>query len=221
MELLVVTLAHTPGSRDVDALARIRLIADAVRNAPGMIESRFYRGRGRAPYYLALTTWDDDESWHKAQERHNPGQLLLEHCADLLTASPEQWPMRYLWGYSRSTATATVAAAHVATLHPAQVEATQQEWMRRLRQQSLQSTLSFSFLARGTHEPASSTKTHSSATATEDQDSASPESGILLNLLSWVSESDREEFYAHPGYQAIHKMVNRAGKMHVLPLELM
>src|SRR5579885_595302 len=217
MELLVVSLAHTPGSRDVDVLARIRLMADAVRNAPGMIESRFYRGRGRAPYYLALTTWDDDESWHKAQERHNPGQLLLEHCADLLAASPEQWPMRYLWGYSRSTATATVAAAHVATLHLAQVEATQQEWMRRLRQQSLQSTLSFSFLARGTHEPPKTTP----ATPTESQDTSSASSGILLNLLSWASDSEREEFYAHPGYQAIYKMVNSAGKMHVLPLELM
>jgi hypothetical protein len=217
MELLVVSLAHTPGSRDVDVLARIRLIADAVRNAPGMVESRFYRGRGKAPYYLALTTWDDEESWQRALERHNPGQLLLEHCADLLTAPPEQWLMHYLWGYSRSTATTTMAAAHLATLSPAQADATQQEWLRRLRQQSLQSTLSFSFLARGTHEPPKTTP----ATPTESQDTSSASSGILLNLLSWASDSEREEFYAHPGYQAIYKMVNSAGKMHVLPLELM
>lgn len=221
MELLVVTLAHTPGSRDVDVLARIRLIADAVRNAPGMIESRFYRGRGKAPYYVALTAWDDEESWRRAQGRHNPGQLLLEHCADLLTAPPEQWLMHYLWGYSRSTATTTMAAAHLATLGPAQIDATQQEWLRRLRQQSLQSTLSFSFLARGMHEPVLSPKTPSPATPTESQDAFFTYRGILLNLLSWASDSDREEFYAHPGYQAIYKMVNSAGKMHVLPLELL
>ncbi|HZO72026.1 MAG TPA: hypothetical protein VFB60_07470 [Ktedonobacteraceae bacterium] len=214
MELLVVTLAHTSGSKDVDVLARIRLIADAVRNAPGMVESRFYRGRGKAPYYLALTTWDDEESWHRALERHNPGQLLLEHCAGLLTAPPEQWLMHYLWGYSRSTAPTTMAAAHLATLSPAQADATQQEWLRRLRQQSLQSILSFSFLACGAHDPS---KTPSS----ESQDASSASTGILLNLLSWTSDSEREEFYAHPGYQAIYKMVNSAGKMHVLPLELM
>jgi len=221
MELLVVTLAHTPGSRDVDVLARIRLIADAVRNAPGMIESRFYRGRGKVPYYLALTTWDDEESWHKAQERHNPGQLLLEHCADLLTSPPEQWLMHYLWGYSRSTATTTMAAAHLAMLSPAQVNATQQEWLRRLRQPSLQSTLSFSFLARGIRESVPSSQAPSPVTPMESQDASSTYSGILLHLLSWASDSDREEFYAHPGYQAIYKTVNSAGKMHVLPLELL
>lgn len=215
-----MTLAHTSGSRDVDVLARIRLIADAVRNAPGMIESRFYRGRGQEPYYLALTTWDNDESWHRAQERHNPGQLLLDHCAGLLTIPPEQRLMRYLWGYSRSTAIATTAAAHLATLRSAQADAIQQEWLRRLRQQSLQSILSFSFLARGTHESVSSLKTPASATPTESPDAAST-GGILLNLLSWVSDSDRKEFYAHPDYHAMHKIANSAGKMHVLPLELM
>ena len=218
MELLVATLAYTLGSRETDVLARIRLIADTVRNAPGMIESRFYRGRGKEPYYFALTTWDDDESWQRAQERHNPGQLLLENSADLLTIPPKQWLMRYLWGYSRSTVTTAMAAVHLATPRPAQVDTTQQQWLQRLRQQTLQSALSFAFLARGTHETA---KTHASATVAGGQDTLAPQSTLLLNLLSWANDSDREKFYAHPGYQAIHKLVKSTGMMHVLPLELM
>ncbi|HEU5228289.1 MAG TPA: hypothetical protein VFU49_10810 [Ktedonobacteraceae bacterium] len=218
MELLVATLAYTLGSRDADVLARIRLIADTVHNAPGMIDSRFYRGRGKEPYYFALTTWDDDESWQRAQERHNPGQLLLENSADLLTTPPKQWLMRYLWGYSRSTATSAMAAVHLATPYPAQVDTTQQQWLQRLRQQTLQSALSFAFLARGSHE---TPKTHASANVAGSQDTAAAQSTMLLNLLSWANDSDREKFYAHPGYQAIHKMVKSAGMMHVLSLELM
>ena len=77
MELLVITLAHTVAGREADALARIRLIADTVRNAPGLVTSRFYRSRGQEAYYFMLTTWDDEESWQRAQERHNPKHLLL------------------------------------------------------------------------------------------------------------------------------------------------
>ncbi len=41
MELLAVTLAHITPGRDADGLARIRLISDSVRNAPGLVISRF------------------------------------------------------------------------------------------------------------------------------------------------------------------------------------
>ena len=80
MELLVVTLAHTMVDKEADGLARIHLISDTVRNAPGLVTSRFYRSRGQESYYFLLTTWEDEESWQKAQERHNPKQLLLGVC---------------------------------------------------------------------------------------------------------------------------------------------
>lgn len=47
MELLVVTLAHTMVDKEADGLARIHLISDTVRNAPGLVTSRFYRSRGQ------------------------------------------------------------------------------------------------------------------------------------------------------------------------------
>src|SRR5690242_1891980 len=138
MELLIVTVAYTTSSRDADVLARIRFISDTLHNAPGMISSRFYRSRGNdatspAPthstshsYYIMLTTWDDEENWQRAQERYNPKQLLLGSTKELLTAPPQQWQMRYLWGYSRPAAAPIVAAAHLCTTRPDQIEFRQQ-----------------------------------------------------------------------------------------------
>src|SRR5260370_28839303 len=102
MELLVVTLAQTNAGYDADILARIRLVADSVRNAPGLITSRFYRGsnRGNAYYYVMLTTWDSQEGWQRAKERYSPKFLLLNSASRFLTALPEQWLMQYLLGYS-------------------------------------------------------------------------------------------------------------------------
>src|SRR5437764_14157778 len=104
MELLVVTLAHTPPGRDADGLAQVRLMSDTVRNATGLINARFYCSRGQEAYYFILTTWEDEDSWQRAQEHYNPKQLLLGSAPDLLTDPPEQWLMHYLWGYSRPAA---------------------------------------------------------------------------------------------------------------------
>src|SRR5918911_227382 len=104
MELLVVTLAYTIPGRDADILARIRLIADTVRNAPGLVTSQTYRSLGAHSYFLLLTTWDSEESWQRSQDRYNPKQLLLSSATELLAALPEQWLMYYLWGYSRPAA---------------------------------------------------------------------------------------------------------------------
>src|SRR5207248_11450446 len=98
MELLVVTLAHITPGRDTDGLAHIRLISDTVRNAPGLVISRFYRSRGHASYYFMLSTWEDEESWRMAQERYNRKQLLLGSTAELVIDAPEHWLMTYQMG---------------------------------------------------------------------------------------------------------------------------
>ena len=93
MELLLVTVAHTKPGRDADILARIRLIADTMRNVPGILTSQFYRSRGDTSYYVMLTTWDSEESWQRAKERYSPKYLLLSSATELLATTPEQWLM--------------------------------------------------------------------------------------------------------------------------------
>src|SRR5260370_16520610 len=113
MELLVATLAHTTPGRDVDGLADIRLIIDTIRNAQGLVTLRSYRGSGDDVYYLALTTWQDEESWQKAQERYNPKQLMMSSIPGLLVSPPRQWLMQYLWGYSRPAPQPMLAPLHI------------------------------------------------------------------------------------------------------------
>jgi quinol monooxygenase YgiN len=220
-ELLVVTLAYTITGRDADVLTRVRLIADTVRNAPGLVTSRFYRSRGNDAYYLMLTTWNDDESWRRAQERHNPKHLLLGSAVGLLTAPPQQWLMRYLWGYSRPLANPLLAAAHLAHIRKEQASYVQQGWIEGLRQPAVQAPLAFSFLARGIHEEG--TASSSAATpASEGQEEAPYHLGsVLLNLFSWASDNEREQFYADANYQDINRFVSSTGIVRILPLELM
>ncbi len=220
MELLVITLAYTAPGRDADVLARIRLIADTTRNAQGLVTSRFYRSRGNDSYYLMLTTWEDEESWQKAQERHNPKHLLLGSATELLTAYPEQWYMHYLWGYSRPTATPTVAAAHLASIRPNQVEFIQRGWIEALRRQAAQPMLAFAFLARGLHEKKQGNGGPSAPDAPVTLDDLAHGS-IFLNLFSWGSETEREDFYADTNYQAINRFVTSEGIIRILPLEPM
>jgi quinol monooxygenase YgiN len=219
-ELLVVTLAYTMTGRDADVLTRIRLIADTVRNAPGLVTSRFYRSRGNDAYYLMLTTWDDDESWRKAQERHNPRQLLLKSAPGLLIAPPEQWLMRYLWGYSRPLANPILAAAHLAHIRKEQAEYAQLGWIEGLQQRAVQAPLAFAFLARGIHEnfPGSQSTTPTPAL---DSPEEVPylQGSVLLNLFSWASENEREQFYADQNYQDINRFVSTTGTIRILPLE--
>lgn len=218
MELLVATLAHTTPGRDADVLAHIGLIADTVRNAPGLVTSRFYRGRGDASYYFMLTAWDDEESWRRAQERHNPKHLLLA-ATDLLTAFPEQWFMRYLWGYNRPAAIPLLAAAHLATIHPEQIEFVQRGWKLGLRRLVVQPTLATAFLARGSNEdPAAIAPT---TPEPPNVGEGASRGTIMLNMLTWTSDSEREEYYADPDYQAIHKFVSSVGVVRILSLEPM
>src|SRR6266702_1069293 len=190
MELLVATLAHTTPGRDVDGLADIRLIINTIRNAQGLVTLRSYRGSGDDVYYLTLTTWPDEESWQKAQERYNPKHLMLSSIPGLLVSPPRQWLMQYLWGYSRPAAQPMLAAVHIAS----------------------------TFLARGidedalvTHHLAPGDKMHESPVYLEGS--------IFLNMLSWPDEANREEFYVDPDYQAISRFLSGVGTIQVLQLE--
>ncbi len=218
MELLVVTLAHTIAHREIDSLARIRLISDTVRNAPGLLTSRFYRSRGQESYFFLLTTWEDAESWQKAQERHDPKQLLLGSAMELLLHKPEQWLMHYLWGYSRPAAEPILAAAHLATIREDQVERTQRGWIESLRRQAAQPTLAFAFLARGLNESSLPLQEHTSGKSSTS-DIPYQHGSIFLNLLSWASEADREEFYIDQNFLAISRFLQGVGVVQMLTLE--
>lgn len=220
-ELLVVTLAYTITGRDADVLTRVRLIADTVRNAPGLVTPRFYRSRGNDAYYLMLTTWDDDESWRRAQERYNPRLLLLQSAAGLLTAPPQQWLMRYLWGYSRPQASPVLAAAHLAHIRKEQASYAQLGWIEGLHKPEVQAPLAFSFLARGVHEEVPP-GAQSATPAPESQEEVPYHLGsVLLNLFSWASDYERDQFYADPNYQDINRFVSSTGIVRILPLEPM
>jgi len=218
MELLVVTLAHTMADREADSLARIRLISDTIRNAPGLVTSRFYRSRGQEAYFFLLTSWEDEESWQKARERHDPKQLLLGSAMELLLHKPEQWLMHYLWGYSRPAAEPILAAAHLATIREDQAERTQRGWIESLRRQATQPTLAFAFLARGLNESASSLQ-EVTASKLSIADTPYQPGPIFLNLLSWASEADREEFYADQNFLAISRFLQGVGVVQILTLD--
>jgi quinol monooxygenase YgiN len=222
MELLVVTLAHTNTGRDADILARMRLIADTVRNAPGLVVSQAYRGQGTTAYYLLLTTWDTEESWQRAQERYNPKYLLLGSATELLTTLPEQWGMHYLWGYSRPAAAPILAAAYLAHMRSHQIDDTQQRWIEELRQQAIHPTLAFSFLARGTREEGTASNLQLALMRDKARGMLPQQQGTtFLNLLCWANEAERDEFYANPHYQALHQFVESRGVVQVLPFEPM
>jgi hypothetical protein len=219
MELLVVTLAHITPGRDTDGLAHIRLISDTVRNAPGLVISRFYRSRGHDSYYFMLTTWEDEESWRRAQERYNPKQLLLGSTAELLIDPPEQWLMHYLWGYSRPAAVPILAAAHLATIRADQADRTQRGWIESLRRQAVQPALAFAFLARGVNEDAVVFQPSLATSTPNGGDSLYQHGSIFLNLLCWSSEADREEFYEDANYRAISLFLNSVGMIQMLTLD--
>ena len=226
MELLAITLAQITAGKENDGLARIRLISDTVRNAQGLVTSLFYRSRGDDLYYFMLTTWEDEEAWQQAQERHSPRQLLLASPTELLAAQPEQWLMHYHWGYSRPGAKPILAAAHLATIRPDQAELAQRGWMESLRRQAVQPTLAFAFLARGVKDdtPAAPlAKNPSKPTPVPGyngtDDSPYLHGPLFLNLLSWASEGDREDFYADPDYKPIRRFLSSIGVIQTLALE--
>ncbi len=220
MELLVATLAQMAVGKDVDGPARLRFISETVRNAPGLVNVRFYRSREPESYYFMLTTWEDEDFWYKAQDRYSPKNLLIGSTGELLTVPPEQWLMRYLWGYSRPSAQPAIAAAHVVTIRPDQADRVERSWIEGLRRQAAQPTLAFAFLARGRNED--STLTHDPSTlhnqkATEG--SATLYSSNFLNLLSWPGETQRKDFYTDQNYKAISGFLSSVGVVRVLALD--
>lgn len=217
MELLVVTLAHTNPGRDADGLARMRIISDTVRNVQGLVTARFYRSRGNESYYFILTTWEDEDSWQKAQERFSPRKLLLGSATELLTGQPEQWLMQYLWGYSRPAAAPLLAAAHLATIRAGQADLTQRGWIESLRRQAMQPNIAFAFLARGINEDAIQPQPPSGITGSDE--TIYQQGSVFLNVLSWASETDREDFYTDPNYEAISRFIGSMGVIQILPLD--
>jgi heme-degrading monooxygenase HmoA len=215
MELLVVTLAHRTPETDADGLSHIRFVLGSVRNAPGLVSIRSYSSREGDRYYLTLVTWEDEEYWQKAQERHNPKRLLMSSAPDLLISPPKQWLMHYLWGYRRPAAQPVLAAAHVASVRADQADYARRGWIEALRRQVVQPTLALSsaLLARGVEEEASAAP---SDKASED---SFTQGSIFLNLLSWPDEGSREEFYVDQDYQGINRFLSSVGIVQIIPLE--
>jgi heme-degrading monooxygenase HmoA len=219
MELLVATLAHTVRNND-DGITRLRLISETVQNAPGLVNVRIYRGREPEPYYFILTTWEDEDLWYKANERYNPKKLLRGTAAELLTATPEQWLMHYLWGYSRPSTQPVIAAAHLVTVRPDQAERVERSWIEGLRWQVTQPGLAFGFLARGRNEDSSyfqvpPTSNNQAFNETQTNNYTSN----FLNVLSWPGETQRKDFYTDQHYKAISGFLSSVGVMRVLALE--
>ena len=220
MELLVATLAQMAVGKDVDGPARLRFISETVRNAPGLVNVRMYRSREPESYYFMLTTWEDDEFWYKAQDRYNPKNLLIGSTDELLTVPPEQWLMRYLWGYSRPSAQPVIAAAHVATVRPDQATGVERGWIEGLRRQTAQPTLAFAFLARDNNEERALA---SDASSLNNQHAINGSSALhsvnFLNLLSWPGEMQRKDFYTDQNYKAISGFLSSIGVVRVLALD--
>lgn len=219
MELLVMTLAYTTPVRDSDALARVRLVGETIHNAPGIVSSQLYRGRGTEPCYAILSTWEDEEAWRRSRERYSPRHLLAV-SQDVFIAPPEQWYLTYLWGYNRPSTQPIIASMHLATVPLDKVDVVQRGWIEGLRRQAVDPLLAFSFLARGTDD---SLLTLPPAQTSEDT-SPSPiarQGTLFLNLLSWASDGDRELFFSDPDYKAIRRFLKSMGILHILSLEPM
>jgi quinol monooxygenase YgiN len=217
-ELLVVTLAHVLPGKEREARAHIRALAETLQSAVGLTSTRIYRGRDNGIAYLLLTTWEDEESWLKAQERHTPKGLLLS-AQDVFTAVPEQWIMYYIWGYTRPTAPSQLAVVHLITVTPQMIQTLQTGWLSGLRQPDLQALLTFAFLARGINDTPTSTRIATTSHVGGYREIFKLQSSLLLSFLSWSNEVEREDFYAHAGYQSIKSIAEREGSIHTIPLE--
>lgn len=216
MELLVATLAQTARGANEEAMARVRLVVDTMKNVPGMMNTRLYAGREDEGCYFILTTWEDEEFWRRAQEqeRQNPRDLLFSAGSELLTAAPEQWQMHYLWGYSRPSALPTIAAAHLATVRPDASDRIQRAWIETLQRQAAQLTLAFAFLTRGQKAGTSPYGINGSALPRENAGGST-----FLNLLSWSDDTQQKEFYADLHYKAFRGHLNQVGMERVIMLE--
>lgn len=213
MELLVVTLAQLHPEREADGIARVHLLADRVRKAAGLVSAQFFRSRGQSTYYVSLTTWEDEQMWREARERANPKRLLLGAATELLAQAPEQWYMRYLWGYSRPAAEPALASIHLATTYHNQGAHAQRGWIASLRRQAALPRMAFAFLARGMSEQSLPRQTPPGTPVDYGQ------GAIFLNFLSWSTETEREESFADPNYKAISRYLSSIGVVQSLALE--
>lgn len=225
MELLVVTLAYIAAERVADALACASMVSDTLRNAPGLVSARLYRGRGetrsQAVCCLVFSTWEDNESWLQARERYNPRSLFQNLALPgMLCGVPEQWFMRYIWGYNRPITLPMLAAVHLANVYPNQQDFAQRGWLKGLRRQGMHPNLSFAFLARGVGD---NDPTERALAALDERDVTGfkphQSEAVFLNLFSWSNENEIEAFYASPYYQAIDTLVRTVGVVRLLSLE--
>lgn len=220
MELLVATLAHIVSGSEDDGTTRLRLISETIQNAPGLVNARFYRSKEPELYYFMLTTWEDEDFWYKAQERYNPKTLIRGSTSELLTTQPEQWLMRYIWGFSRPSAQSVIAAAHIVTVKPDQVERVERNWMEVLRRQVKQPALAFAFLAKGSNEDSAFTHDQTTMNNIKFTDtSANTYSSNFLNVLSWPNETQRKDFYADQHYKAVSGFLSSVGVVRILALD--
>lgn len=218
MELLVVTLAQASQAREVDALARMHVIAETVRNAPGLLNARFYHSREPGHAWCMLTTWESSEWWQKAQERYAPRTLLLDSPAGIFHMPPDQWLMQYLWGYSRPLARPALAAAQLALVRPEMAEHVQHQWLESLRQQAQEPLLAFALLARSIEEELMGRPPEGAGSAEHPR--FSPNQGtIFFTLLSWSGEHYREDFYSNQTYQHLQGLLKRTGIVHMFTLD--
>ncbi len=218
MELLVVTLVQTNPAREGEAMGRMRQISDGVRNAPGLLNARFYRSKEPETNYLLLTTWENSDWWQKSQERHSPRKLLLDSPEGIFYTPPDQWLMQYIWGYSRPLAQPVVATAHIAMIRPERVDLVQQNWLENLRQQAIEPILSSALLARSVEETVETEIQHVATNGDRKPPSHGP---MFFNLLSWPGETYREDFYAHESYRTMQGLLNSTGILRTLKLDPM
>ncbi len=221
VELLVATLVYPEPGREADTQTYIRWLEDTVRSAPGIVTARFFRGQGESACYFILTTWADEESWLRAQERHNPKTLLQER-ADLFSTPAEQWLMSYQWGYNRPSIPSTLMAAHIMTLRTDAINQAQQASMAHMRQQVEYFSLIFAFVARekSTEQTATQRIVRPHLDALKDRADGQLRSGVtLLTVVSWAGELEREAFYAASSYEAIEKRVTPPGRLRLIALD--
>jgi hypothetical protein len=188
-----------------------------MRHSVGLVTSYFYRSREQRPYYLLLSTWEDEESWQQARARYNPTTLLLSR-PDLLAALPEQWYMYYRWGYSRPARLQTVATAHIATVRADTFAATQSAWLQELRKHAAQFTFTFSFLAYGIADPHRGHTVADQATEIANTDLIK-QGNVLLTFLTWLSDAEKIAFYRSHAYQRMSNILEQQSDTYMLTLD--
>lgn len=217
-ELLIATLAQTVPGREATALSRVRTILDTLRSAPGLTTTHFYRGHSNPTLFFILTTWENEESWLKAQERHNPKHLLLE-SRELLAIPPEQWVLSYVWGFRRPIASPALVSAHLISVSTRHAEQTCQNWLQELRHPDLQALLTFGFLAQGISDTPTVTRIARPGFAINGREIFKQAGSLLLSFYSWSSEIERNAFYANAHFQQLKTIEEQAIKTRLIPLK--